>query len=87
MSDETILTIKKLREIKGWSWGEWIWCVHCERCYHIEEVKKTTWGLKCPYDECNGSFVLDGWHWERLKKENKDYPAVPIKGIRYALKK
>jgi len=71
---------------------EYLWCLHCERAYkygeYREEVqliphdlrgkvmKKVTYQM-CPYEDCDGSTVLDGIGWEEFRERHKDYPKIP----------
>jgi hypothetical protein len=54
----------ELCQIKGFSPGAWVWCLHCWRCYKVGEfrfVKKYELQL-CPYQDCDGS-PLDAFLW------------------------
>jgi hypothetical protein len=66
--------------------GTWLWCLHCERCYQAGEYRETYEGLQmCPYDDCDGSTVLDGWRWSRIRREHPDYPKIPERSKVYPL--
>jgi len=43
-------------------------------------------GLRmCPYDDCDGDTVLDGWSWPEVREGHPDYPEVPVIGKTYPL--
>ena len=63
----------------------WYWCMHCERAYRADEFRIDEFGLQmCPYEDCDGSTVLDAWPWSRLVEIN-GYPLVPVKGVEYPM--
>ena len=49
----------------------------------IEELLKPM--QMCPYGECDGDTVLDGWDWEDIRERHPEYPEVPVEGVVYAL--
>lgn len=68
----------------GWKVGDWVWCLHCERCYQAGEFRLVEGLQLCPYEDCSGSTVADGWHWEQVAEGN-GYPTVPERGKVYRL--
>jgi hypothetical protein len=80
--------MKKLHvtEVCGIREGTWLWCLHCERCYQAGEYREMDEGLQmCPYDDCDGSTVFDGWRWSRVRRENPGYPMFPERNKVYPL--
>jgi hypothetical protein len=70
--------------------AKWFWCLHCERCYQLGECRHVGPDLLCPYPGCDGGIILDGWRWSHVRKsvlgrDGVTYPAVPERGVRYAL--
>jgi len=77
----------------------YLWCLHCERTYRYGEFRLVKvrgfkyhgWGppdhelQMCPYSDCNGDTVLDGWKWEDVREGHPDYPEVPEHGVVYPL--
>ena len=66
-------------------YGEFTWCLHCQRVYLTESWVKNDWN--CPDRECDGG-ALDAcpWcadHWPMSC--NPDYPVTPEVGKRYLL--
>ena len=59
--------------------GDWVWCLHCERCYKVGEYKMgLSDGLEyCPYDDCDGDTLLDSWSWEKIREGHPEYPEIP----------
>ena len=47
--------------------GIWLWCLHCERCYKAGEYREIDGLQYCPYPECDGTTVLDGWVWDDVQ--------------------
>lgn len=78
-------------------YDNWVWCLHCERCYKIGEFKtiapdKTlkragiTSDLQiCPYEDCDGDAVFDTRLWKEIREIHPEYPIEPIKGINYPI--
>lgn len=74
--------------------GDWVWCLHCERCYKVGEFRvvltvmdrgRIVEGLQmCPYDDCDGDAVIDAWPWGKLVDEN-GYPETPERDHEYLL--
>ena len=60
----------ELEDMYGWAPGEWVWCLHCERCYKVGEYKDVfvrgfydeVYQL-CPYPDCDGG-PLDASLWD-----------------------
>jgi len=63
----------------------WLWCLHCQRCYQIKELRWDSFGVQpCPYQDCDGDSVFDGWNW-REKFVPRGYPETPVRGKIYDL--
>jgi hypothetical protein len=61
------------------------WCLHCERAYKRGKHRLVD-GLKlCPYKDCDGDTVMDGWPWPQVREGHPDYPEIPEKGKCYPL--
>jgi len=39
----------------------------------------------CPYPDCSGSTVLDGWNWEDIRERHPEFPEIPEHGVVYPL--
>ena len=65
--------------------GDWLWCLHCERVYQAGEYREIDGLQMCPYDGCDGSTVLDGWTWERMREIYPEYPEIPTRDTHYQL--
>lgn len=76
--------------------GEWVWCLHCERCYRkgeYREVKTSkeieglfgipVWKL-CPYEKCDGDTVFDARPWAELAVY-LGHPNPPKRGVVYPM--
>jgi len=55
----------------GYKLGDWLWCLHCERCY-----RAIGFGQSCPYLDCDGE-SWDAFTWQQIRETNSDYPVVP----------
>ena len=56
------------------------WCLHCERTYQKSSKLK-----KCPYEDCDGSVLMDGWNWDELRTMHPNYPEIPEQNKVYPL--
>ena len=65
--------------------GGYLWCLHCERAYKWGEFREIDGLQMCPYADCDGDTVMDGWHWHEVCEANPDYPDVPELEKRYPL--
>lgn len=65
--------------------SEYQWCLHCERAYKRGSHRMIDGLMMCPYDECDGDTVLDGWDWPSVREDHEDYPEVPEMGKVYPL--
>lgn len=73
--------------------GDWVWCLHCERCYQVGEFRvRIQWGLDwweslqlCPYSNCEGDAVIDAWAWGRVLAARPEYPVSPERNKVYRL--
>ncbi|HEX7382078.1 MAG TPA: hypothetical protein VF265_07975 [Nevskiaceae bacterium] len=65
----------------------WLWCRSCQRGYRYGEYRLSPCGelRRCPYADCDGSVVDDGWDWEALRSRHPGYPAAPEPGVVYPL--
>ena len=73
----------------------WSWCARCQRVYvtGTERVVRfkadslhphpTSLHL-CPYEDCSGSIMHDGWLWATILLQHPDYPARPERNVIYA---
>lgn len=61
---------------KDFQVGDWVWCLHCERCYQVGEYRLDDEFQMCPYPDCDGSTVLDAHPWwgEGVPERGKVYP-------------
>lgn len=41
--------------------SDFIWCLHCERTYRRGQYRLVNGFEMCPYPDCDGTTVLDGW--------------------------
>ena len=62
-----------------------LWCLHCERTYRRGECREIEGLQCCPYDDCDGDAVIDGWSWGTVRDEHSEYPLIPEEGKRYPL--
>lgn len=62
--------------------GDWVWCLHCERCYQVGEFRLDGDYQMCPYDGCSGSTVLDGMKWRGAlpPERGRVYPIAAVQG-------
>jgi hypothetical protein len=65
--------------------GIWLWCLHCERCYKAGEFRELDGFQYCPYPDCDGTTVLDGWTWDSIRAIHTDYPMEPEREKVYPL--
>lgn len=65
--------------------SDYLWCLHCERIYLRGEYRDEDGFQMCPYDDCDGSTVLDGWDWEEIRDDHPEYPKIPERGIVYEM--
>ena len=65
--------------------SEYQWCLHCERAYKRGEHRLIDGLEMCPYEDCDGDTVLDGWAWPSVREGHSDYPEVPECGKVYPL--
>jgi len=65
--------------------SEYQWCLHCERAYKRGEHRMIHGLRMCPYDDCDGDTVLDGWSWPEVREGHPDYPEVPVISKTYPL--
>ena len=70
--------------------GEWVWCLHCRRCYLVGEFRLVghnerhgPWQM-CPYKDCDGSTFADGVAWALLRERNAELPEVPVREVEYS---
>jgi len=77
--------IDLLRIFSGWKIGDWVWCLHCERCYQVGEFREIKEFQLCPYEDCYGDTIFDSWHWEVIQSNNPDYPVIPERSKIYPL--
>lgn len=63
----------------------WLWCLHCERCYQLKEMRQVGEYQLCHYPDCNGDTVLDAWNWREFRQGQPErrLPKVPKRGVRY----
>lgn len=80
-----IQKIDLLRLFSGWKIGDWVYCLHCARCYQVGELREVRGLQMCPYPDCDGDTVLDSYHWEDIQRITPDYPVVPEKGKVYPI--
>jgi hypothetical protein len=69
----------------GRSDGIWLWCLHCERAYKAGEYRQVEELQMCPYPNCDGTTVLDGWTWDAIREHHPDYPKEPERDKVYPL--
>lgn len=68
--------------------GDWVWCLHCDRCYQLGEYKLSDYRVEgrhlqlCPYEDCDGDTVMDAWPWEDYYQDAA-WPRVPVRGQEY----
>ena len=66
--------------------GEWVWCLHCQRCYQVGEQRNGRDGLEyCHYQDCNGDAVFDVWAWENIRAGYPNYPKEPERNKVYQI--
>lgn len=63
--------------------SDYLWCLHCQRTYLRGEYRDVEGFQMCPYEGCDGSTVLDGIDWERIRDYHKRYPKIPERGKIY----
>lgn len=77
---------------------KYLWCLHCERTYDYGKYRLEKWEpfvvdhvryeeefQMCPYEDCNGTVVLDGWDWNYIRESHPEYPEIPEHGKVYPL--
>ena len=75
----------------------YVWCFHCQRTYMrgeyrnvkgekfvVNHVKYDTSYEGCPYEDCNGSALIDSFDWNYFREHYPDYPEIPVRGVVYA---
>lgn len=65
--------------------SDYLWCLHCQRTYKRGEFRWVGKFQMCPYEDCDGSTVLDGVDWEEYRDHHSDYPRIPKRGERYPM--
>jgi hypothetical protein len=65
--------------------GIWLWCLHCERCYRAGEYREIDGLQYCPYPDCDGTTVMDGWTWGNIIRHHPEYPKEPEREKVYPL--
>jgi len=65
--------------------SDFLWCLHCERTYNRGQYRTVDGLQMCPYAECGGDTVLDGWDWEEVRQHHPKYPIIPQDGVVYPL--
>lgn len=73
----------ELETMSGYLPGQWVWCLHCERCYQVGKFRLIGGLQYCPYADCDGT-VIDAWDWPTIRDSNPGYPEVPEPGKLYA---
>lgn len=73
----------------------WSWCGRCQRAYTTGSYRvrrflpdalhphPTTLKL-CPYTDCSGSTIGQGWLWTTFQHDHPDYPTIPERNVVYA---
>jgi hypothetical protein len=72
----------------------WSWCGRCQRVYVTGTCRVIRFSpnalhphpaaLKlCPYADCQGSTIREGWPWTYLRLAHPDYPAQPQPNMIY----
>lgn len=84
MTDDDLPEVDALF-LEGRKLGDWVWCLHCQRCYKIGEyrIEKKFDDLQmCPYKGCDGDTVLDAIPWqgqgEPVREKIYDYDHKPV---------
>jgi hypothetical protein len=67
----------------GWEAGSWVWCLHCERAYKVGEFRTIKGIQYCPYEDCDGTTVMDAWSWDDFRNRIGVHPEEPEKDVRY----
>jgi len=57
--------------------SEYLWCLHCQRTYKRGQFRWEGDFQMCPYEDCDGTTVLDGIDWESIRDDCPDYPVTP----------
>lgn len=65
--------------------SQYLWCLHCERTYRRGEYRLVRDLQMCPYPDCSGDTVIDGWDWAKVREELPQYPEVPEHNVVYPL--
>jgi hypothetical protein len=64
----------------GYRRGQWIWCLHCQRCYKVGEYREVVLGRgqkkyltlqMCPYPGCDGDTVFDAHAWWKIEEPER----------------
>jgi len=71
--------------VEGISEGDWIWCLHCERCYKAGEFDERDELQMCPYGDCDGDTMFDAFPWEKIRSGHPEYPKTPERGKNYPM--
>lgn len=78
-------------DLNGHVLGDWVWCLHCERCYQVGEYRLEGGLQLCPYPGCDGDTVLDAraWNGEYVmgfrQREDSFLPDIPVRDKKYAI--
>jgi hypothetical protein len=63
--------------------SDYLWCLHCHRTYRRGEYRDLDGVQMCPYSDCDGNTVMDGFDWEGIRDHHKKYPQIPERGKIY----
>ena len=76
----------------------YVWCLHCGRTYLrgefrkvkgekfvVNHVKYDTSYEACPYEDCDGSALIDTFNWNYMRERMPELPEKPTKGVVYEL--
>jgi hypothetical protein len=73
-----------ITEFLGVPHGEWVWCLHCQRCYRVGEQRHGRDGLEyCHYQDCDGDAFIDVSTWQTVRFFYPHYPEVPERNMVY----
>jgi hypothetical protein len=62
----------------------WLWCLHCERCYQLKDMRQVGEYQLCHYEDCDGDTVMDGWNYDEFRETaHPEWPEIPQMDVVY----
>jgi len=64
--------------------SNFVWCIYCERAYHLQDTRLVGDETLCAYHDCNGT-VEESWDWNQLRENIPYYPPIPVVNTFYSM--